>query len=58
MKAIKTGLLAVIGFSLIAVTAEADTILNQVIWSASCIIICAASAAILNHIEKKEEQSC
>lgn len=58
MKAIKTGLLAVIGISLIAVTAEADTTLNQVIWSASCLIVCATSAAILKHIEKKEEQSC
>ena len=55
MKAIKTGLLAVIGISLLAATAEADTILNQVIWSASCIIICAPSAAILKHNEKKEE---
>ena len=54
---IKKGLLIVIGISLLAATGEAETGLQQLVWSGGCLIVCAASAAILNTIEKKEEQA-
>lgn len=55
MNAIKNFLMILMGISLFAATAEADTIGNQVLWTASCIAIMGASAYALNRIEKKEK---
>jgi hypothetical protein len=53
----KTILMIIMGISLFAATAEADTIGNQVLWTAGCMAVMGASAYALNRIEKKEEQS-
>ena len=56
-KIVKTSLLSVIGISLLAATFEAETALLQFVWSSTCLVICAASAAILKNIEKKEDRA-
>lgn len=57
MNALKTTLMLIMGISLFAATAEADTLANQVLWTAGCMAVMGASAYALNRIEKKEEQS-
>lgn len=57
MNAIKNFLMILMGISLFAATAEAETIGSQVLWTASCMVVMGASAYALNRIEKKEEKS-
>lgn len=55
MKTKSKVILAIIGVCLILACAEAETLLLQILWSGSLLVIMTALTFILNHIEKKEE---
>ena len=54
MKIFKNFLFALLGISLIMVTGEAPTALQQLLWSGSWLAVMAISGLTLNHIEKHE----
>ena len=56
MKTLKNILLLLIGISLLAATAEADTVTGQIVWTGSCMAVMGISTLGLNHIEKKEKR--
>jgi hypothetical protein len=47
-------LLAVLGISMIAVTAEAPSAMGQLAYTMTVLAVMAISALVLNHIDKKE----
>lgn len=52
---LKKCLMLILGISMFAATAEADNAKSQLIWSGCCVAVMGSSAAVLLHIEKKEE---
>lgn len=49
-------LLAVLGISMIAITAEAPSAMGQFLYTSTVLAVIAISAIVLNHIEKKETE--